>query len=108
MKLRPLFDGVIIRMDPIRETTAAGIMIPQNIQEAYARGQFGKGQGVAVGTVLAVGPGEWCQKAKVRKPIGYSPGDRVVFEPHAGMDVEHDGEPALMMHAGHVLGVVEA
>lgn len=108
MKIRPLQDHVIIRMDAIRETTEGGLFIPQDIQEAYSRGQFGKGKGIAVGTVLAVGPGDWCKKAQsVRKPIGYEAGQRVVFEPHAGMEIEHDGETVLMMAAEHVMGVVE-
>ncbi len=106
MTTRPTSDHVYIRRDPDPETTSGGIVIPQDIREMEGRGIHGRGTGAATGTVVAVGPGEWGKRG--RKPLELQPGDRVLFEPAAGMTREIDGEALDVMEEGHVLGVVES
>ena len=55
------------------------------------------------GTVIAVGPGR-VTKRGVRCPIPLSVGDAVIFARGLGVEIEHDGAPALLMAEDAILG----
>jgi chaperonin GroES len=107
MTTRPTHDHVYIRPDRAPERTDGGIIIPETSQEEYRRGVDGRGNGAGVGTVVRVGPGEVSTKTGERQAMELRPGDRVLFEPYAGMEREIDGEKLLVMEENHVLGVFE-
>lgn len=70
--LRILNDDILVKMDPLRETTSGGIVIPDTVGD---RGDAGI---LATGTVLAYGFAH--TKTRPRPPIGgLKAGDKIVF-----------------------------
>ena len=74
MKIRPLHDFVLLRRAPAEDTSAGGIIIPDNAQERPQRGE-----------VLAVGPGRVLENG-ARVPVDVEPGDVVYFPKHVRAD----------------------
>lgn len=72
MKLRPLNDVLLVRLEPARTTTAGGIVRPDTKQHP-----------IRIAEVLRVGPGKRWKNARTGKfeywPTDARPGDRVVF-----------------------------
>jgi co-chaperonin GroES (HSP10) len=56
---------------------------------------------IEIGTVEAVGPGEWQSGGRV--PVGVSPGARVLFDRYAGSD---HGEDHVFLSPSEVLAVL--
>jgi len=74
--------NVFIKQDPTRETTVSGIYLPASLQDKEREN---------IGTVIKFGPGT------EDEPMLYRKGDRVKFSPHAGRDVEYEGEAIKIM-----------
>lgn len=95
MKIRPLYDRIIVkRIDPLRQT-ASGIVIPDTATEKPEQGE-----------VLAVGTGRLLQDGSVR-PLQLQPGDRVLFGKYAGQTVKLDDQELLVLREEDVLGVID-
>lgn len=69
MKIRPLADRVLVKMEEVQEKTASGIFIPQTAQEK-----------TQIATVVAVGDDTEAIKVKV--------GDKVMHDKYAGTSVK--------------------
>lgn len=95
MKIRPLHDRIVVRRKEEDETTAGGIVIPDNAKEKPARGE-----------VLAVGPGKVLDNGDNRA-LSLNVGDVVLFGKYAGTEVSSEGEDLLVMREDDVLAVVE-
>jgi len=93
MKVRPLFDRVVILSEEPEAVTKGGIIIPGNAGE---KPLFGK--------VLAVGPGKFDKGVLV--PTGLTVGDRVLFNKQSGIQVKIDGVDVLIMTALEILAIV--
>ena len=93
---KPQNDRVIVKRDDAREVSKGGIIIPEQAQETPSKG-----------TVIRVGTGEKMTDGK-RFPLLVAEGDRVIFNPRAGLNVLHD-EPAdhLLIRECDILCVVE-
>ncbi|WP_251865187.1 co-chaperone GroES [Achromobacter sp. Marseille-Q4962] len=96
MKIRPLYDRVIVKRIEKERTTASGIVIPDSAAEKPEQGE-----------VLAVGSGKVLQDGSVRE-LQLKVGDHVLFGKYAGQTVKVDGEELLVMREEDVLGVIEA
>lgn len=94
-RVRPLGDNVLVTRHKIEERTPGGLYIPQNTREKPQKA-----------TVLAVGPGNWSEKAGARVPIDLKAGDVVLLGKYAGTDIELDGEKCLFLREAEILGVV--
>ena len=81
MLLRPAHDRVIVRKDDPNKVSAGGIVIPDAHAEKATKG-----------TVLAVGPGKYSEKTGVLIPMTVKPGDRILFHPFAGSELNVGGE----------------
>lgn len=95
----PITDKILLARDQKIAATDAGIIIPETAREE-----------VALGTVLAVGPGAVNHQG-VRIPLVVRPGDRVLFRKYAGVDVELDGPDGkkttyLVLTESEMLGIV--
>lgn len=95
MKLKPLYDRVIVKMTEVEETTKSGIILTAASKE--------KPQ---VAEVIAVGDGNSrdgkepvCMKVKV--------GDKVIVSKYAGTEVKVDGEDVIIVNMGDILAIVE-
>ena len=94
MKVRPLYDRVIIRRVAEEEKTKGGIIIPDTAKEKPLEGK-----------VIAVGNGKVLEDGKVR-PLDIKAGDRVLFGKYAGTEVKIEGEDHLILREEDVLGVI--
>lgn len=90
--LRLRSDLILVRPMP-RERTAGGLWLTEDPN--YSK----KGEVVEAGPGLATSRG-------IVVPISVAKGERVLYGPHAGIEVEVFGEKLLMMHEADVIAVV--
>ncbi len=95
MKLRPLYDRVVVRRVEEETTSAGGIVLPGAAAEKPAQGE-----------VLAVGNGKMLDNGELR-PLEVKVGDTVLFGKYSGTEVKVDGEDLLVMGEGDIQAVVE-
>lgn len=95
MKLRPLFDRVLVKRIEHEERTQGGLIIPDTAKEKPQEGR-----------VIAVGPGKVLDNGELRKPV-VKEGDRVLFGKYAGSDVKIGGEEHVIMREDDILGIIE-
>lgn len=94
MKLKPLFDKVVLKKVEVVETTKAGIILPGSAQE--------KPQ---VSVVVAVGPGGLVDGKEVVMTL--NEGDKVIVGKYSGTEVKIDGVEYQIVSQSDVLAVVE-
>lgn len=95
MKVKPLFDKVLVeRLEPELKTKG-GIIIPDTAQEKPIEAK-----------VIAVGQGKIADDGKVT-PLAIKEGDRVLIHKYAGTDLKVDGKEVLMLREDDILGVIE-
>ena len=87
MKVKPLGDRVLVKMEEMEAKTAGGILIPQTAQEKTQQG-----------IVLAVGDDE-AIKVKVN--------DRVIYDKYAGTTFKVGGEEQLILKNADILAKIE-
>ncbi len=96
MKIRPLYDRVVVRRNEEEETSAGGIVLPGSAQEKPNQGE-----------VIAVGEGKMLDNGDLR-PLAINVGDTVVFGQYAGSNtIEIDGEELIIMGESEIFAVVE-
>ena len=86
MKIKPLGERVLVKMDKVEEKTAGGIFIPQTAQE--------KPQ---IAVVEAIG--DEVKSVKV--------GDKILHDKYAGTTFKQDGEEYLILNIKDVLAVIK-
>ena len=94
INLRPLDDRVVVEPLEPEETTAGGIVLPDNAKEKPQRGK-----------VLAVGPGRLLDSGK-RGELSISVGDEVIFGKYGGSEVDVDGEEYKILRESDILAKV--
>jgi chaperonin GroES len=87
MKLQPLGDRVLVKLQPSEEKTSSGIIIPAAAQEKTTQGE-----------VVAVGDS---------KDILIKPGQKVMYDKYAGSSVKMDNQEYLIVSYKDILAVVE-
>jgi chaperonin GroES len=95
MKIRPLYDRVVVTRVAEEEKTKGGIIIPDSAKEKPAEGK-----------VLAVGTGKVLEDGSVRA-LDIKSGDRVLFGKYSGTEVVINGEEHLILREDDVLGIIE-
>ena len=96
MKIRPLYDRVVVRRKEEEATTAGGIVLPGSAKEKPNQGE-----------IVAVGEGKVLDNGDVRA-LAVKVGDRVVFGQYAGSNtIEIDGEELIIMGESEIYAVVE-
>jgi chaperonin GroES len=96
IKLRPLDDRVVVQTLEAEETTAGGIVLPDNAKEKPQRGK-----------VLAVGPGKLLDSGN-RGELSVAVGDEVIFGKYGGSEVEVEGEDYKILRETDILAKVVA
>ena len=91
----PLGDHVVVKRLEAEQKTSGGILLPDAAQEKPHQGR-----------ILSVGDG---RQLKDGRRIGsqVQEGDRVLFSPYSGMEVEVDGEKLLIMSEQDLLAVID-
>ena len=96
MKIRPLYDRVVVRRNAEEETTAGGILLPGSAKEKPNQGE-----------IIAVGEGKVLDSGDIR-PLAVKVGDTVVFGQYAGSNtIDVDGEELIIMGESEIFAVVE-
>ena len=90
MKVRPLADRVMVKLEKNEAKTAGGIIIPDTAQEK-----------TQIGVVIAVGPGTEKDVIIVKN------GDKVMYDKYAGTQIKIDGEEHLVLKIADIIAVVE-
>jgi chaperonin GroES len=96
MRIRPLYDRIVVKRIDEQETTRSGIIIPDSAQEKPQEAE-----------VVAVGNGKRLEDGKV-VPLDVKAGDRILFGKYSGNEIRLDGEEYLIMREDDILGVLEA
>ncbi len=94
MKIRPLFDKVVIKNCEAEETTKSGIVLTGTAKE---KPQFAE--------VVAVGPGGMVNGKEVVMQV--SVGQKVVYSQYAGTNVKLDGTEYIVISQSDILGIIE-
>ena len=93
-EFHPLRGGIVVKPDEQEEQTASGVILPGTLQHEPM-----------VGTVVAVGPGEYDEEGN-RIPTQVREGDRIVFGKWSGAELHFDDVLHLMLKEKDILGVV--
>lgn len=94
MKIKPLTDRVVVKMEEAEETTKAGIILTNSAKE--------KPQ---VAEVVAVGPGGVVDGYDVEMLV--EAGDRVLLNKYAGTEVKVDDTNYIIVRQSDILAIVE-
>jgi chaperonin GroES len=90
MKVKPLADRVIVKLEKSEAKTAGGIIIPDTAQEK-----------TQIGAVVEVGPGTEKEKITV------APGQRVMYDKYAGAQIKIDGVEHLILKMQDIVAIIE-
>jgi chaperonin GroES len=96
MKIRPLYDRLVVKRVEQQEQMQGGLYIPDTAKEKPQEGE-----------VVAVGKGKRLEDGKVI-PLDVQPGDRILFGKYSGSDIKLDGQEYLIMREDEVLGILES
>ena len=95
MKIRPLYDRIVVKRIEEQETIRGGIIIPDSAKEKPQEGE-----------VIAVGNGKRLEDGKL-VALDVKVGDRILFGKYSGSDIKLDGDEYMIMREDEVLGVLE-
>lgn len=95
MKIRPLYDRVVVKRREEETVTSGGIVLPGTAKEKPTQGE-----------VLAIGTGKVLDNGDLR-PMSLKVGDRVLFGQYSGNTVKIDGEEVVILNESEVYGVIE-
>ncbi len=94
MKIRPLYDRVLIKRIEQTEQIKGGIIVPDTAKEKPMEGE-----------VVAVGSGKVDDSGKT-VPMTVKKGDRVLFGKYAGSEVKLDDVEHLIVKEDEILGIL--
>jgi len=96
MKIRPLYDRIVVKRVEEKEQMQGGLYIPDSAKEKPQEGE-----------VVAVGKGKRLENGTT-VPLDVQAGDRILFGKYSGSDIKLDGEEYLIMREDEVLGILDA
>ena len=95
MKVRPLYDRILVKRVEEENKTAGGLFIPDTAKEKPQKG-----------LVVAVGNGKLQEDGSLRK-LDVNEGDKVLFAKYSGNDIKIDGVEHLILREDDVLAILE-
>jgi chaperonin GroES len=96
MKIRPLYDRIVVKRIEQKEQMQGGLYIPDTAKEKPQEGE-----------VVAVGKGKRLENGSL-VALDVQAGDRILFGKYSGSDIKMDGEEYLIMREDEVLGILDA
>ena len=94
MKVRPLYDRVLVQRLDTEETTKGGIIIPETAKE---KPQEGKVTAVGNGIIMPDGS---------TKPLDVKKGDKILFSKYGGTEINIEGEDYLILREEEILAII--
>jgi chaperonin GroES len=95
MKVRPLYDRILVKRVEEETKTAGGLFIPDTAKEKPQQG-----------VIVAVGQGKLQDDGSLRK-LEVKAGDKILFAKYSGSDIKMDGVEHLILREDDILGVIE-
>jgi chaperonin GroES len=95
MKVKPLYDRLIVKRVEEKEQRRGGIIIPDSAKEKPMEGK-----------VTAVGSGRVMDDGK-RSPMEVKVGDRVLFGKYAGTEIKIEDKEHVILREDEVLGIIQ-
>jgi chaperonin GroES len=95
MKVKPLYDRILIKRLNTEEKTKGGIIIPDTAKEKPQEGK-----------VVSVGKGKLLDDGTTR-PLDVKVGDRILFSKYGGTEINIEGDEYLILREDEVLAVVQ-
>jgi chaperonin GroES len=95
MKIRPLYDRILVKRIEEQNKTAGGLFIPDTAKEKPQEA-----------LVVAVGNGKVIDDGSLRK-LEVKAGDKVLFSKYSGNDIKIDGTEHLILREDDILAVIE-
>jgi len=95
MKVKPLFDRVLVKRVEAEEKVKGGIIIPDTAKEKPMEGK-----------VIAVGAGRLDDDGK-RVPMEVKAGDRILFVKYAGTEIKIDADEHIILREDEILGIIQ-
>ena len=96
MKIRPLYDRIVVKRLENTEQMQGGLYIPDTAKEKPQEGE-----------VVAVGKGKRLEDGKV-VALDVQVGDKILFGKYSGSDIKLDGDEYLIMREDEVLGILDS
>lgn len=94
MKLRPLFDRVVLKSCELEETTRGGLILAGSAKEKPQMAE-----------VIEVGPGGMVDGKEVAMFV--KKGDKVIYSKYAGNEVKLDGVEYIIVRQNDIYAVIE-
>lgn len=93
MRIKPLYDRIVLSPEKNKSQTESGLMLPEAVQE---KSQIAK--------VVAVGEGGTFdgKESKIQVKIG----DRVLYNRFAGTEIKLDGEEFIIIRQTDILAII--
>jgi chaperonin GroES len=95
MKIKPLYDRILVKRLEEQDKTAGGLYIPDSAKEKPLEA-----------LVVAVGAGKVQDNGTLRK-LEVKAGDKILFSKYSGSDIKIDGAEHLILREDDVLAVLE-
>jgi chaperonin GroES len=95
MKIKPLYDRILVKRLEEQTKTAGGLYIPDSAKEKPLEA-----------VVVAVGAGKIQEDGSLRK-LEVKTGDKILFSKYSGSDIKIDGTEHLILREDDVLAVIE-
>ena len=96
MKIKPLYDRILVKRLEEQSKTAGGLYIPDSAKEKPLEA-----------LVVAVGAGKVQENGSLRK-LEVKAGDKILFSKYSGSDIKIDGTEHLILREDDVLGILDA
>ena len=94
MKVRPLYDRVLVKRIDQKEDVKGGIIIPDTAKEKPMEGE-----------VIAVGAGRLDENGK-RVPMDLKAGDHILVGKYAGTEIKIEEIEHIILREDEVLGII--
>ena len=95
LKLRPLYDRIVVRRKEAKETMRGGIIIPDTAKEKPQEAE-----------VIAVGEGKFDDQGK-RMKLDVKKGDTILIGKYSGTDIKIEDVEYTILREDEVLAIVE-
>ncbi|MER3447972.1 MAG: co-chaperone GroES [Candidatus Dadabacteria bacterium] len=95
MKVRPLYDRVLVKRLNTEEKTKGGIIIPDTAKEKPQEGK-----------IVSMGKGKLLEDGSIR-PLDIKVGDRVLFGKYGGTEINIEGDEYLILREEEILAIIE-
>jgi len=95
MKLKPIFDNIVVKKITSEEKTKSGIVLPDTIDKEKPQ----------QGEVVAIGDGKVLENGE-RTKMEVSVGDKVLFRKYAPDEIKIEGVEYLVMTQSDVIAII--